>query len=216
MVIPTLNEEQTIGNLLNDLSVVSDSIEVIIVDGGSQDLTLEIAKSFLDIKIILSTPGRAKQMNKGARQANGEYVWFVHSDSRLNAINLEQLLHQIKQSACSGSCYLEFDKSGFWYRLYSRFSRINWSIFTYGDQGIFVKKSVFFGVGGYRQIPIMEDIDIVRRIKRRCTFKKLNLPIVTSSRRFEKNGVVWQEIKNIALVFLYLLGVSPYFLKRFY
>ncbi|MEM9340537.1 MAG: TIGR04283 family arsenosugar biosynthesis glycosyltransferase [Bacteroidota bacterium] len=215
VVIPTLNEELTIGHLLNDLKNANE-LEIIVVDGGSDDRTVEVVNSYAGVQLLNSQPGRAVQLNMGATEAKGEFLWFLHADSRFEGGILNDLLIQIKKSKCSGSCFLKFDKSGFWYTLYSKFSKINWSIFTYGDQGIFVKRSLFLELGCYRQIPIMEDIDLVRRIRKRCHFQKLDLPVVTSARRFERNGVVRQELKNIALVFLYLLGISPYFLKRFY
>lgn len=214
-MVPTLNEESTIGHLLKDLSGI-DELEVIVVDGGSKDRTVEMVSAYSEVQLLESPPGRAVQLNKGALRAKGQFLWFLHSDSRVEADIRDEVVVQIKESDCSGSCFLKFDKHGFWYSLYSKFSRINWSIFTYGDQGIFIKRSLFLELGCYRQIPIMEDIDLVRRIRKRCRFKKLDLPIITSARRFERNGVVRQEVKNITLVFLYLLGVSPYFLKRFY
>ena len=205
----------TIGNLLKELTISND-LEIIVVDGGSKDRTAQVVSTYGGVQILESLKGRAIQLNTGALQAKGELLWFLHADSRFEANTLRRLLVQIMKSDCSGSCFLKFDKKGFWYNLYSEFSKLNWSVFTYGDQGIFVKKSLFLELGCYRQIPIMEDIDLVRRIRRKCTFKKLDLPIITSARRFEQNGVVRQELKNITLVLLYLLGVSPYFLKRFY
>ncbi len=216
VVIPTLNEELTIGNLLADLSGSKEVMEIIVVDGGSEDRTRQVISTYPGVKLIRSAPGRAVQLNAGAKETKGGYLWFLHADTRVDFNVLCHLLAEIRKSDSSGSCFLKFDKQGFWYKLYSGFSKINWSIFTYGDQGIFVKRNHFMQLGGYRHIPIMEDIDFVRRAKKKFTFKKLNIPIVTSARRFEQNGVVWQELKNIFLVILYLLGTSPFFLKRFY
>ena len=215
VIIPVLNEEETITWLLQDLALQEVDHEIIVVDGGSTDQTLTVLQRF-DVRVIRSEQGRANQMNVGASMAGGDILWFLHADSRVYKNSMEKIIETCEKGHQAGTFYLKFDKKGFWYSFYSKMSQINWSIFTYGDQGIFMTKELFISLKGYRSIPIMEDLDLVLRIKRKSKMEKLNLPVITSARRFEKNGVVWQELKNVVLVLLYLIGISPFFLKRYY
>jgi len=214
VIIPTLNEEKHLPMLINDLNEARRSFEIIVVDGGSKDNTIDIADS-LDVQLISTTASRAHQMNFGARKARFNHLLFLHADSRLPPKTIESLFLNVDKLE-SGCFRLKFDQSNAFLSIYSAFSKLNNYIFTYGDQGLIVKKELFYKVGGFRAMPIMEDIDIVRRLKKQCEFKKLKEPIYTSSRRFESNGFVYQQIKNIMLVFLYLLGVSPKRLSKFY
>ena len=115
-----------------------------------------------------------------------------------------------------GSFSLEFDDGHPLLRFYSLFSRINHILFTYGDQGLFMRKEVFQAVGGFRNIPIMEDVDIQRRLRRTGRFVKIREPVTTSARRYRARGNVHQQIVNMMLVALYHSGVSPFTLKRYY
>lgn len=159
--------------------------------------------------------GRAWQMNKAARKATGDILLFLHADSRIgsDAINA---IPGVLSHALAGSCYLEFDTTNTFLNLYSNLSRLNISLFTYGDQGLFMRRDVFHRIKGYREIPIMEDYEMVCRLKKVGKFIKLNHPVVTSSRRYQRNGAIRQQLKNIVLVGMYKLGVSPSFISRFY
>ena len=216
VIIPVLNEETTIGGLLDCLAAERTDLEIIVVDGGSTDNTEKLIRSYVNVVFLEAEKGRACQMNAGASVASGEILWFLHADSLIHARSLDLIRKEMSNGMGGGSFYLQFDKRNILYSFFSTMSRINLSIFTYGDQGIFISKTLFFQLNGFKIIPIMEDIDLVRRIKRRSRFKKLGVPVVTSARRFEKNGVVRQELKNVVLVLFYLMGVSPNSLARFY
>ncbi len=214
VIIPTLNEANTIVNLVADLKHCDAITQIIVVDGGSSDGTQEICER-LEMTILVSDRGKSNQMNKGATIANNDHLLFLHADSRISAESLNTLQQAIHQYE-AGCFYLEFDKIGWLYSQYTYFSRFNSTLFTYGDQGLFVRKDVFQQVGGYTEIPIMEDIDMVQKLKRIVGFKKLKVPIITSSRRFESVGIIKQQLINICLVLLYKCGVKPKVLKKYY
>ncbi len=216
VVIPTLNEEKYIGPLLEQLQAIPEVTEIIVSDGGSIDNTQQIVTGFAKCTWIESMTGRAMQMNTGARKATSSVLLFLHADSRVDVNGMKKIPQTLLDKVGAGSFYLSFDCTGFWLNIYSGFSKFNWTIFTYGDQGLFIKRDLFEKIGGFKEIPIMEDLDIIRRIKRHTRFQKINFPITTCARRFKKHGVVFQQLKNIWLVSLFYLGVSPNWLSRFY
>ncbi len=217
IIIPTLNEEAVIGKTISHVLEQKGNWEIIVSDGGSIDRTLKIVKSFQSIKITQATKGRASQMNEGARLANGEILLFLHADTLLLPLAIEKINDLMKNSSIvGGSFFLKFDMDNFPFKIYSFFSKINHLLFTYGDQGIFVRKSVFEDLNGYKNIALMEDVEIQQRLRKKGKFIKLNQPVITSSRRFIRKGVIKQQLQNVVLVILFLLGASPTFLKKYY
>ena len=217
IIIPALNEEESIPLLLENLASQEGDFEIIVADGGSADNTLTICKSYPDIKIISSEKGRALQMNKGAEIARGDTLLFLHADTlipRKGIKTIENVMNDDKISA--GSFFARFDHEDGMLSFLARFTRINNRYLTWGDQGIFIRRRIFNEIGGYKNIPLMEDLEIQKRVRRRGKFIKLPLPVTTSSRRFIQNGVVRQQLLNIALVMAYEIGVSPARIKRFY
>lgn len=215
VVIPTLNEESFIGNLLENVSSHINVKEVLIADGGSSDFTERVASGFDKVKWIKSPRGRAKQMNYAAAVATGDILLFLHADSHVDK-NAIDSIPQALEEALAGSCYLSFDVNNAWLKWYSDISKFNLSLFTYGDQGLFIKKETFVSIGGFKDIPIMEDYEMVCRLKKMGSFVKLDYPIITSARRFQRYGVVRQQLLNVLLVGMYNVGVSPSFISRFY
>jgi rSAM/selenodomain-associated transferase 2 len=217
VVIPTLNEADTIECSLNDLLSHDGDFEVIVSDGGSSDGTLEKVCRFPEVKLITSAQGRGGQMNEGAKTAKGDIFLFLHADTRLPP----HALHMINEvmsdaSVVGGSFCLAFDHQDLILRIYSFFSRINHILFTYGDQGLFLRSATFRSIEGFKEIPIMEDVEIQRRLRSMGRFKKFSQPAVTSARRFRKGGIIQQQILNTALVVSYFSGVPPSILKFFY
>ena len=187
------------------------------MDGGSVDRTCEVVRSFEGVQLLHSPKGRALQMNLGASKASGEILWFLHADTVPPADFLSQIRQSMDSRDTSAGCfYLKFDEDHPVLRLYSKFSRINHTLFTYGDQAIFVKRSVFREIGGYESLPIMEDLEIQKRLKRKGKFAKIDAAVITSARKFTREGIIWNQVKNIILVLLYLMGVSPRKLARHY
>ena len=217
VIIPTLNEAHNISACLERLYEARHPFEVIVADGGSQDQTLAIVSHFPRVQQIFSERGKGRQMNAGADLASGDTLLFLHADTYLPPDGL-RLIHiaMSDPDVIGGSFSLSFDANNLFLKFYSLCSRINHILFTYGDQALFVGRETFRSIGGFRDIPIMEDIDIQRKLRRKGKFKKIGTPVVTSARRYLKHGVIRQQILNTLLVILYYSGVSPVALKRFY
>lgn len=217
VIIPVLNEEKTIAATLHAL-VPLQPHEIIVVDGGSDDRTGEISWQ-LGAKVLTAERGRARQMNYGARHASGEVLLFLHADSRLPESALRDITSALGDARCAGGRFdVELD-GGHWMlkvvgALINHRSRAT-KVGT-GDQAIFVRREVFIRMGGYPDIPLMEDIALCRALKRLGGVACLRSRVVTSARRWESDGV-WRTIFRMwTLKFLYLAGVSPARLKQFY
>ncbi len=217
VIIPALNEAHTIEFSLRSLLSCQENIEVIVADGGSSDRTTDIVRKFSKVKQVNSAKGRGRQMNEGAMAARGDTLLFLHADTHLPPYAFATIQEVMKDPRVAGGCFwLSFDCRNFALRIYSMLSRINHILFTYGDQGLFLRRDAFGEMGGFKDIPIMEDVEIQKRLRRVGRFVKIRYPVVTSARRFVKYGSIKQEALNVALVFLYHLGASSSFLKRFY
>jgi len=217
IIIPTLNEERSLSNALGALPI-SPSLEIIVVDGGSRDRTREMASAWTS-QVYLTEPGRAHQMNFGARQARGEILLFLHADSILPKGGLEAISEALADPAVVGGAFhLDIDAPGWGYRLITFGANLRTRLLKlpYGDQGIFIKKSLFAQLGGFAEIPLMEDIDLIRRMKKVGLVKILPQWVLTSSRRWDQEGLLYTTLRNWTLALLYGAGVSPDRLHRWY
>ena len=217
IVIPVLNEEKSIAETVAALMPLNPH-ELIIVDGGSSDRTYEIC-SRLDVTLLSSPRGRGLQMNHGARQATGDVLLFLHADTRLPGSSIDDIRGALRNPQCVGGRFdVQLDGVhwmlgviGAMISLRSRMSRV-----ATGDQGIFVRRGIFAELGGYPDIPLMEDVAFSRALKRRGAVACLRSRVITSARRWEKQGI-WRTILRMWLLkLLYLVGVSPVRLKRYY
>lgn len=218
IIIPVLNEANTIGACLSRLNEQAEPHEIVVVDGGSLDNTLAIVRTFPEVKWLRAYgAGRGRQMNQGVRIAKGDILLFIHSDTLLVPNGLAMIEALLAQTGiAAGSFTLRFDHQSPFLRLYARFSRINHILFTYGDQGLFMTRRVFEQVGGFPELPLMEDVEIQKSLRKIGRFVKIHYPVITSARRFLVNGIIRQQLLNTGLVLLYHAGVSPVRLKRFY
>ena len=217
IIIPVLNEEKTIGATLRELIDLRPH-EIIVVDGGSGDRTREIAEEF-SVQVLHSERGRARQMNNGARRATGDALLFLHADTRLPASAMSDIADALRDVHCLGGRF-DLELQGRHWMLKIIGTLINFRSRTTkvgtGDQAIFVRREVFMRIGGYPDIPLMEDIALCRALKRLGAIACLRSRVITSARRWENDGV-WRTIVRMwTLKFLYLAGVSPARLKRFY
>ena len=217
IIIPTLNEA---GNIKETIisSQFSNNVEIIVVDGGSQDETLFIAKS-LNVKVIISPAGRANQMNAGAMAASGEILLFLHADTRLPT-NFEEMMRTTlaKPGIVAGAFALRINAPNLGLRLVEfgvKWRSHLWQM-PYGDQGIFLTKDVFQQVGNFPQMPIMEDFELIRKLKTMGKIYLLQTPVITSPRRWLKKGIIQTTILNQIIVIAYLLGVSPQQIRNWY
>jgi rSAM/selenodomain-associated transferase 2 len=223
IIVPVLNESAGINNTIEHLSglikATGLSTEIIIVDGDQEGKTITAIK---DDKVITSVgkPGRASQMNQGAALAHGKILLFLHTDTQLPDDGLALI-----DAACgnhffgAGAFDLAIDSERPIFRLIektaslrSRLTRI-----PYGDQAFFFTADYFRDLGGFAEIPFMEDVEIMRRIKKRGEkIVFLSSPVRTSPRRWEKDGIIKRTLHNWLLVSLYLAGVKPQRLTKFY
>ena len=217
VILPVLNEEKSIAPTLQTVTSLKP-YEIIVVDGGSSDGTRGISAQ-LGGRVLVSERGRARQMNCGAREATGDVLLFLHADTRLPSTALADIGAALSDPRVVGGRFdVELDDDGWLLRvvgrmisLRSRISRVGT-----GDQAIFVRREIFDKLGGFPDIPLMEDIAFSRALKRRGRVACLSSRVVTSARRWRTEGVGRTIVKMWALKTLYLLGVSPFRLKRFY
>ncbi|RCJ17245.1 glycosyltransferase [Nostoc sp. ATCC 43529] len=217
IIIPAINEAGNIKEAITT-SECSKNIEVIVVDGGSSDDTREIAQS-LGVKVISSSPGRAVQMNAGAVAASGEILLFLHADSRLPVAFDEMICTALQQPGiAAGAFNLQIDASLLslrWVELGVKW-RSHFCQMPYGDQAIFLTKTVFQEIGGFPELPIMEDFELIRRLKAKGHIAIISTPVVTSARRWLQKGVFKTTLLNQIVIIAYLLGVSPERIRRWY
>ncbi len=217
VVSPVLNEEKNIGAMLESLLPLKPD-ELIVVDGGSDDRTREICRQ-LGIEVLSSPRGRAKQMNYGAEKASGDVLMFLHADTKLPLTAFSDIREALEDTRCVAGRFDVRLEGNHWAlglvgRLISLRSRL--SKISTGDQGIFIRRDVFQKIGGFPDIPIMEDVALCRSLKRVGNIACLRSRVITSARRWESCGV-WRTILRMwTLKALYLLGVSPHRLKQFY
>jgi rSAM/selenodomain-associated transferase 2 len=216
VIIPTLNEERHISQALaNVRCVLGEETEVIVVDGGSRDRT--VAHAGTASLVLQGTRGRGKQMNMGANHATGEILLFLHADTRLPRTYRSELTAALNDSSVTaGYSPITFDHPAFMLRVYARLSHMACGYFHYGDGAVFVRRQAFRETGRYAEIPLFEDLDLLSRLRKRGKTALLPSPVQTSARRFLQQGIVLNQIRNIFLVMLYMIGFSPHLLSRWY
>jgi rSAM/selenodomain-associated transferase 2 len=218
VIIPVLNEEQRIVDIIEHVNYLAGQKEIVVVDGGSIDQTYDLADNLAD-KVCQTTAGRAQQMNCGAEAASGDVYLFLHCDSQLESGSLLALDVAMRDEEIVGGCFnLQIDADSWPLRFISWSSnlRAKYLNLIFGDQGIFVRQEVFAELGGYPEIELMEDWEFSRKLATAGELSYLDHQISTSARRWEKNGI-WKTIWLMHKIkFLYLLGVAPDKLKEMY
>lgn len=210
IIIPTLNEEDNIKNLLNNLKNLKGDFEVIFSDGGSSDKTLDIIKDFGNYKIITSKKGRARQLNNGAKESNNDILFFLHADSIIEENALIKIEDFIKNGNKVGCLKIKFDSKKILMNIFAILSnlRVKYRNIAFGDQGIFIEKKLFEDIGMFEDIPLMEDYKLSIKLKNICRIKYIDSFIVSSSRRFEKNGIIKTALLMQKLQYMFRKGVS--------
>ncbi|MEY7999927.1 TIGR04283 family arsenosugar biosynthesis glycosyltransferase [Clostridium sp. Mt-5] len=218
IIIPVLNEEKKLKNFLTILESIKGEKEIILVDGKSTDNTASIAGSKYT-KVLFSERGRSKQMNKGAKYAEGNVLWFLHADSIVDPNSINYIEKAIEDKNIGGGFSLYFyDFNTLFMRYISKTSNIRAEKFGiyFGDQGLFIRKDIFEKLGGYADIDIMEDLELSLRLRKMGKMKLLRYGIGTSARRFKNSGPIRTHILMHKLRILYFLGVSPEKLNKMY
>jgi len=221
IIIPVLREANLIGDAIESLSSIGrdTAFELVVVDGGLHGETIQAIPHDHVIKLS-SSPGRGNQLNAGARDASGKILLFLHVDTRLPDGAPAQIVESLSRpGVVAGSFTLGIGSNKPAYRiiegavsLRTRLTRI-----PYGDQGIFIDARIFHTLGGFKAIPIMEDVDLMRRVKKSGgRIAVVSSQVLTSPRRWEAEGVVRCTLRNWFLMTCYLMGASPERLSRFY
>jgi rSAM/selenodomain-associated transferase 2 len=222
IIVPVFYEADTINLFLAKLRLIKefDSCEVIIVDGSTSQETIECISGSSVVKVASHRAGRGFQMNIGASRARGDMLLFLHADTILPANAISLIRQAMKdERLVAGSFRLAIDSTNPALRVIARLTtmRSRFTRLPFGDQGIFIRKSVFEKMNGFRDIPLMEDLDLMLRIR------SAGLPIVilpasvlTSSRRWDRDGIVLGTLRNWILRALFYLGVSPVLFAKWY
>ncbi|WP_017654029.1 TIGR04283 family arsenosugar biosynthesis glycosyltransferase [Fortiea contorta] len=216
IIIPTLNEA---GNIQNAIASTQNgtNVEIIVVDGGSEDDTVKIVQS-LGIPVITSPSNRAVQMNLGAIAATGEILLFLHADTQLPTQYDCLIRAALQPGIVAGAFSLQIDASP------AAIRWIEWGVnwrsrflqMPYGDQAIFLTKQIFQEIGTFPELPIMEDFELMRRLKSIGKITTLSVPVVTSARRWLQKGILSTTLLNQIVIIAYLLGISPQRIRRWY
>lgn len=217
VIIPTYNEADRIAQTISKIHASNSTheMEIIVVDGGSTDDTLALAKECRAIVVKSERKGRAAQMNKGASLATGEILYFLHADSIPPQNFTTQILAARENGVVSGCFRLAFDYDHWFLNANSWFTRFDINALRFGDQSLFVLKDIFQNSGGFREdLLMMEDQEIIHRIKKQGRFKVMNSSVVTSARKYSDNGVYRMQGIFYRIWILYYLGFSQDYLLR--
>jgi rSAM/selenodomain-associated transferase 2 len=218
VIIPVLNETNILRRTLGQFHL-TDNEELIVVDGGSTDDTVSVAREFTD-KVFTAKTGRALVMNFGAKNAQGDILLFLHADCILPD-NAFMLIREVlsNKNIAAGAFALRIDDSRMRFRIIEMFSnlRAELSSLIYGDQGMFIRKETFKSIGGFADIPLMEDIEISLRLKKTGKIVFVKPPIKASPRRWLDEGIVYTTLRDWINAFSYtFLKVSPGRLIKYY
>ena len=209
IIIPTYNEADQIRNTIRTIqgAVDSHAVEMIVVDGGSTDGTMVMAKDAGAIVVKSSRKGRAAQMNTGALVATGEVLYFLHADSIPPQHFINHIINAISGGAGSGCFRLSFDYPHWFLKANCWFTRFNVNAVRFGDQSLFVTKAVFYKSGGFNEnLLLMEDQEIIHRIKKHSRFIVMNAAVTTSARKYLDNGIYRMQAIFFLIWSLYYLG----------
>jgi rSAM/selenodomain-associated transferase 2 len=220
LVIPVLNDAAALATLMPTLPV-DPALEIIVVDGGEagDPVLSALHERYSGVRWMRSVRGRAAQMNHGARHARGRWLVFLHADTRLGTSWMDALRRVDKQPrTVGGSFCFALDSPARWARWIEWGVRIRVRLFglAYGDQALFVRRTVFEELGGYRELPLMEDVDFIRRLRRYGHLEHTEVPAITSARRWERDGWFRRTVDNTLLVVLFFFGCPPERLARHY
>ncbi len=217
IIVPALNEALQITFTLIALQKLGGEKEILVVDGGSNDETVSLARA-CGISVVHSNRGRGIQLRTGALLARGDVLWFVHADTLPPAHALEEIQNALSDpSVVGGNFGLTFDgPSRAARQLTAIYPTLRWLNLCYGDSGIFVRREVYENIGGFRPFALFEDLDLLKRLRKAGRFVHLTCRIITSSRRFENRNFALMWTHWTALQILYWGGVSPDLLARWY
>ncbi len=219
VIIPTLNEEDNIERCIRSVRGEEVGHEIIVADGGSTDGTVRIASAFEGVRIVETGKGRGLQMNAGASLSSGDILLFLHADTRLEEGWGGAIRSSLAdRSVVGGAFTFRVDSAKKQYRLIELLVKLRCAAFKlpYGDQGIFMRRDIFRELGGFREIPLMEDLEVIGRMKKMGRLIILDKKAFTHQRRWERKGWARASLENQMIRLLYGLGRDPEKLARIY
>ncbi len=212
VVVPTYNEANYLSATLDSVAASEAQKEVIVVDAGSVDGTRELARQKASCLLLSSRRQRAHQMNLGAQHARGSILLFLHADTVLPALALDQIESSLSRDQIIGGGFARrYDSNSWFLRITCLLAglRTRWAGWFLGDQAIFVRRKRFKQLGGFHDLDLFEDLDLSRRIAKAGRVVTLIGPVISSSRRFKARGEVLTTLSDVWLTFRYLLGANP-------
>jgi len=218
IIVPVLNEAALIREFLVELRDRAPKAEIVVVDGTSSDRTTELATGLCD-RTLQTAPGRARQMNAGASVAKGDILWFLHADARIPDDAIVDIQCALRDREVIGGFFrIQFPRPDLIYRLSDLLGHYAGLLLgiRYGDHGFFCRREDFFAIGGYPDLPLLEDAEFYRSLRRRGRIRHLSSKIVASARRYEEIGPYRLTAAYLLLSALYLLRVPIPLLKRIY
>jgi rSAM/selenodomain-associated transferase 2 len=217
IVIPVFNEAAALPRTLGALAALDTGLspggrEIVVVDGGSSDGTVEAARRFTDC-VILAQKGRGTQLKAGAEASSGGILFFIHADCIPPSGVFDAVRDTLStDGVCAGAFDIEIDSPGRRYRIIERMANLRSRLtrVPYGDQGLFMLRATYEGIGGYSEIPIMEDIEIAGRLKKMGRIVFLSPPMKVSPRRWEREGMFYTTLRDWGIAVLFsVFGVAP-------
>lgn len=205
VVVPALNEAACVAEAVRS-AFDAGAAEVFVVDGGSADGTTDAARQ-AGATVVTSERGRSRQMNAGAEAATGDVLLFLHADTTLPSDAVAQSERAVRAGADSGCFRLRFDADAPLLRLYAAATRLPIPALVYGDRAIWCTRAAFDAVGGFPDLPVFEDVAMVRALARRGRFRFVRSSVTTSARRFLRDGLLRRQLRNALLTAAYWLGV---------
>jgi rSAM/selenodomain-associated transferase 2 len=217
VVISTLNESQRLPAILADVAALAVPTDVVVADGGSSDDSVGVGRAH-GARVVGAPRGRAAQMNAGAAEARGEWICFLHADVRMPEPARRVLVDALGAGHDAATWRLAIDHPGRWARIMEWGARLRDRAggLPYGDQGLVVRRALFEAVGRFPQVPIMEDVALIRAVRARASVSRLDAPLLVSPRRWLRQGPYRTWLRNTAMIAAYAAGVSPGRLARWY
>ena len=219
IIVPVYNE-LNINSHLQTLPLEDPLVEVIVSDGHPEATTLACIAKHLSVGRVHSTPGRGNGLVDGAAAASGKILLFLHGDTKLPIGAVDMIADTLRDPNIVGGAFdLGIDAPEFKYRIIEKISswRSRLTRIPYGDQAIFIRKETYDRVGGYKRIPLLEEVDLMRRLKKQgFKIKIIPAKVRTSARRWQRLGVVGTTVRNWYIITLYYLGASPHTLAEMY